>query len=99
MSFIDIISSLLLLCGSGFFLLGAIALFRFPDVYSRLHALTIIDNTGLGLIITGLALQAESLTLAARLLLIWLLVLLASASVAYLIANATQQRGIKPWTS
>jgi len=99
MSLIDIVSSLLLLSGAVFFLVGTIALLRFPDVYTRLHALTTIDNTGLGLIITGLALQAESPALAAKLLLIWLLVLLASASVAHLIAKTAQQRGIKPWTS
>ena len=99
MSFIDIISSILLLSGAIFFLVGAVALLRFPDVYTRLHALTTIDNTGLGLMITGLALQSDSLALAGKLLLIWLCVLLTSASVAYLIAKAAQQRGIKPWTS
>jgi multicomponent Na+:H+ antiporter subunit G len=33
----------------------------------------------------------------AKLLLIWLLVLLASASVAHLIARAALRRGMRPW--
>jgi multicomponent Na+:H+ antiporter subunit G len=72
-------------------------LLRFPDVYTRLHALTKADNVGLGLVITGLALQAESWFAVARLLLIWLLVLFAGASVAYLIAQRALDRGVKPW--
>ncbi len=94
----DILSSFLLLAGALFFFAGTVGLLRFPDVYTRLHALTKADNVGLGLIIAGLALQAESWTVVGKLLLIWLLVLLASASVAHLIANAARQKGIEPWT-
>ena len=48
--------------------------------------------------VAGLALQAKSWPVAGKLLLIWLLVLLAGASVAYLVAGTARQRGIKPWT-
>jgi len=94
---IDILTSLLLIAGAVFFLGGTIGLFRFPDVYTRLHALTKADNVGLGLMMAGLSLQADSLATVGKLLLIWLLVLLASASVAHLIAKTARQRGIEPW--
>ena len=94
---IDALSMLLLLAGAVFFLAGTVGLLRFPDVYTRLHALTKADNVGLGLIVAGLALQAESWVVTGKLLLIWLLVLLAGASVAHLVAAAARQRGIKPW--
>ena len=97
MLIINILTILLLLAGAFFFLAGTIGLLRFPDVYTRLHALTKADNLGLGLLLTGLALQAESWTVVAKLLLIWLLILLASSSVAHLVARAAQQRGIKLW--
>ena len=87
----------LLLAGAVFFLAGTVGLLRFPDVYTRLHALTKADNVGLGLVVAGLALQAESWAVAGKLLLIWLLVLLAGASVAHLVAAAARQRGIKLW--
>ncbi len=90
-------SAVLLLAGGVFFLAGTLGLLRFPDVYTRLHALTKADNVGLGLIVVGLALQAESWATAGKLLLIWFLVLLAGASVAQLFAQRALQRGIEPW--
>jgi multicomponent Na+:H+ antiporter subunit G len=97
MSMTDLFTILLLTAGAFFFFAGTVGLLRFPDVYTRLHALTKADNLGLGLLLAGLALQAESWTAVARLLLIWLLILLASSSVAHLVARTAQQRGIKLW--
>ncbi len=97
MSVTEILTSLLLTAGAAFFLAGTVGLLRFPDVYTRLHALTKADNVGLGLMVAGLALQAESWAVVGKLLLIWLLVLLASASVAHLVAGVARQRGIKLW--
>jgi len=97
MSLTDILTILLLSAGALFFFAGTVGLLRFPDVYTRLHALTKADNLGLGLLLAGLALQAESWTVVARLLLIWLLMLLASSSVAHLVVRTAHRRGIKLW--
>lgn len=94
---IEYLSAALLIAGALFFLAGTVGLLRFPDVYTRLHALTKADNVGLGLMVAGLALQAESWAVVAKLLLIWWLVLLAGASVSYLIASGALRRGIRPW--
>jgi len=52
----------LALIGAGmlFFLAGSIGVLRLPDLLSRLHALTKADNLGLGLVVLGLMLQADS---------------------------------------
>lgn len=97
MTISDYLSVVLFAVGGFFFLAGTIGLLRFPDVYSRLHALTKADNVGLGLTVAGLAIQSESWLVAGKLLLIWLLVLLAGASVSFLIAHGALQRGILPW--
>ena len=97
MTLSDYAASCLLILGVVFFLAGAVGLVRFPDVYTRLHALTKSDNVGLGLVVAGLGLQADSWFVVGKLLLIWLLVLLAGASVAYLIANGAMLRGIQMW--
>ena len=97
MTLTDLLASVLLITGALFFFAGTVGLLRFPDVYTRLHALTKADNVGLGLMVAGLAVQAESWFVVGKLLLIWLLVLLASASVAHLVARMALQRGIKPW--
>lgn len=97
MTLSDYLSVLFLLAGAVFFLAGTVGLLRFPDVYTRLHALTKADNVGLGLIVMGLILQAESWAVVGKLSLIWLLVLLAGASVAHLIAKRALQWGVKMW--
>jgi multicomponent Na+:H+ antiporter subunit G len=89
---IDVLSSLLILAGLFFYLAGSIGLLRLPDLYSRLHALTKADNLGLGLLIAGLALQAQDVLIAFKLLLIWLAVLAASATSAHLIARQARRR-------
>ena len=93
----EYLSTALLIIGGSFFLAGTLGLLRFPDVYTRLHALTKADNVGLGLIVTGLALQAASWTIAIKLVFIWLLVLLAGASVAHLVASSALRKGIRIW--
>ena len=93
----EFLTLFLLLAGAGFFLAGTVGLLRFPDVYTRLHALTKADNVGLGLVVAGLVLQAESWAAMGKLLFIWLLVLIASASVAHLVARTALRKGIRPW--
>jgi len=97
MSLTEFITLFLILAGAVFFLAGTVGLLRFPDVYTRLHAITKADNVGLGLVVAGLALQAESWAATGKILLIWLLVLLASASVAHLVARTALRKGIRPW--
>ncbi|HEX5675573.1 MAG TPA: monovalent cation/H(+) antiporter subunit G [Azonexus sp.] len=94
---IEWLSMALLVAGAFFFFAGTVGLLRFPDVYSRLHALAKADNLGLGCVVLGLALQAESLAAALKLLLIWPLVMAASASIGFAIARRAHQLGIAPW--
>lgn len=77
--------------GAVFFLAGSVGLLRFPDALTRLHALTKADNLGLGLIVAGLAVQAGSVLAALKLLAVWVLVLVAGATVARLIARAAHE--------
>ena len=81
--------------GAFFFLAGTVGLLRFPDALSRLHALTKADNLGLGLIVLGLLFQAEELFVALKLIGVWLLGLLAAATVTQLIARAIQPAGLR----
>ena len=97
MSLVDYISVVLLVAGGIFFLAGTLGLLRFPDVYSRLHALSKADNVGLGMIVTGLAVQSDSFAVVGKLFLIWVFVLLAGASVSHLIAQRALEKGIPVW--
>jgi multicomponent Na+:H+ antiporter subunit G len=95
---IDVLTALLLTAALFFFVAGTVGLLRFPDLYSRLHALTKADNVGLGLTVLALMLQAEDWPEVFKLGLIWVMVLAASATVCFLIGNEAYRRGVRPWT-
>lgn len=94
---LELASGILLCSGAFFYFAGTLGLLRFPDVYCRLHALAKADNLGLGCLLLGLSLQADSLAAALKLLLIWPLGLAASAGVSYAIARRADALGILPW--
>lgn len=94
---IDMLSTVFLVIGCAFFLAGTIGLLRFPDVYTRLHALTKADNLGLAFILLGLLPRVSDLASAMKLVLVWLLVLIASSCVGFLIARRAHRKGIAHW--
>jgi len=79
-----------------FFLAGTVGLLRFPDLFTRLHALTKADNLGLGLAVVGLAIRSGSAAVAAKLVLTWLLALVASSTSCHLIARGARREGVEP---
>ena len=93
MSAADLFTVVAISAGCFFFLAGTVGLLRFPDSLTRLHALTKADNLGLGLIVLGLLPQASGLLGALKLLAVWVLVQLSSATVAQVIAQALRRRG------
>ncbi len=88
---LDLFTTVALVLGALFFLAGVVGLLRFPDTLSRLHALTKADNVGLGLIVIGLLPQAGSVLAGLKLLLVWLLVLLAASTVGQLMARVARR--------
>ncbi|TDS87797.1 monovalent cation/H(+) antiporter subunit G [Nesterenkonia aurantiaca] len=77
----------LILAGAFFFTVGTLGLIRFPDLRSRLHALTKADNLGLGLVLAGVALLLGSWTGAAVLALAWVLALAAASISAHVLGG------------
>jgi multicomponent Na+:H+ antiporter subunit G len=89
----ELITIILLLVGCFFFLAGTLGVLRFPDIFSRLHALTKADNLGLGFIAAGMALHIASPWAALKIFSIWLFTLLASSTSCYLIARFQKEQG------
>jgi multicomponent Na+:H+ antiporter subunit G len=73
-----------------FFVAGTVGLLRLPDTLTRLHALAKADTLGAGLIVLGLLPQANGVLAGLKLLAVWALVLLSSATVAQLIGRAAR---------
>ena len=68
---LDVLSWVCLLGGAIFLLIGAIGVLRFPDFYTRLHAVSICDTLGAGLVLVGLMLQGGLSLVTVKLLLIF----------------------------
>ncbi len=98
MTLLNVVTVVLIGSALFFFVAGTVALVRFPDLYTRLHALTKADNLGLGFLVLALMLQADEWTSVFKLGLIWVMVLVASATVCFLIGNEAYRRGQKPWS-
>ncbi|MCI3953363.1 MAG: sodium:proton antiporter, partial [Burkholderiales bacterium] len=64
---IDIASGVLLVVGGLFCIVGGVGLLRMPDFYTRVHAASVTDTLGVGLILLGLVLQAGWTLVAAKL--------------------------------
>ena len=90
--FLDAFSIAAIVAGAFFFLAGTVGLLRFPDAYTRLHALTKADNLGLGLVVLGLLSQMQSVSAMLKLLLIWMLVLFSGAVVGQMLAEAARHK-------
>ncbi len=89
---LDVFSIVAIVGGLVFFLAGTVGLLRFPDAYTRLHALTKADNLGIALVVIGLLPQMDGVLAALKLVLVWLLVMLSSAAVAQLIARSVRRQ-------
>lgn len=87
MGILDWVCVGLLSLGAFFFFAGTVGLLRLPERLSRLHALTKADNVGLGLVVLGLLPLAPDPFYAVKLVLVWVLVLIAGATGAHLIAK------------
>lgn len=89
---LTLFSWLLLFAGTCFCLAGGVGVVRFPDIYSRLHAVTKADTLGLGLIVLGLILRNPNWQSAGIMVLIWLLVLASSATACQLLARYQREQ-------
>lgn len=93
---LDILSALCLAGGGLFCLVGGIGLIRMPDFYTRMHAASVIETLGAGLILLGLMLQAGLSLVSVKLAMVGLLLFFASPTASHALARAALLRGLLP---
>ncbi len=93
---IDLLSWACILAGSFFTIVGAVGLLRMPELYTRMHAASVTDTLGAGLLITGMMLQAGLTLVAAKLLFILALLFFVSPVVTHALAQAALEAGLEP---
>ena len=95
---LDALSRVLLIAGGLFCIVGALGMLRMPDFYTRVHAASVVDTLGAGLVLLGLLLQAEDPFVAVRLVFMALLLFFISPTATHALARAALMRGIAPLT-
>ena len=93
----DGLSLLLLYLGGILLLIGAIGIWRLPDLFSRLHAAGVIDTLAIILILFGLVLQSHSPWIAIKLIMVLFFVLFTSPVAAHALAKAALHGKQQPW--
>ncbi len=93
---VDIVSGVLILAGAAFFLTGAIGYLRMPDLFTRLHAASLADTTGMALILIGLAVKAGIGLIAVKLVFLILFLLFMGPAATHALAAAALTAGLKP---
>jgi multicomponent Na+:H+ antiporter subunit G len=93
---IEIVSWVLILGGSFFTIVGAIGLVRMPDVYTRMHAASVTDTLGAGLLLAGLMVQAGLGLVTLKLAFILILFFFMGPVATHALAQAALHAGIRP---
>jgi multicomponent Na+:H+ antiporter subunit G len=92
----DAISWVCLVAGGIFCILGGVGLVRMPTFFTRIHAASLVDTLGAGLILLGLIVQAGFTLVSLKLAVIGVLLLFASPAATHALAKAAVSRGIDP---
>lgn len=97
---LDLVRSVVawLLIGAGGILLvvAAIGINRMPDVFTRLHAVSVGDTMGAGLMIVGMMVVAGISLVTVKLLFLLLLLWFFGPIIAHAVARAALQAGHRP---
>lgn len=94
---IEVISTIFILCGLFFVVVGTIGLLRFPDFYTRMHATGKCDTLGEGLIIIGLVIYQGFDLISVKMLFLAIFIFVANPVATHAIARKAYKVGLEPW--
>ena len=93
----DILAALLMTGGTFLMLVAAVGLLRFPDLYTRMHAVTKAGTLGIGLMLISAAVAFWDLSVTARALAALLFVFLTAPVSAHMIGRAGYLGNVALW--
>jgi multicomponent Na+:H+ antiporter subunit G len=93
---LDVISWATLVVGGFLVITGGVGVLRFPDLYTRLHAASVTDTGGAGLVLFGLALQSGFSIVAVKLVLIFWFLLFTGPVSSHVLAKAALHGKLEP---
>ena len=90
------IGNVLMVIGGVISVIGSLGLIRFPDVYSRSHAQTVINVGGVCLILLGAMIEQLEMFFSVRMVFLIILILITSPVGTHAITKAAYISGVKP---
>ncbi len=93
---LDIASWISLIAGGFLIFTGGVGLLRFPDLYTRMHAASVTDTGGAGLVLFGLMLQAGLTLVTVKLVLILWFLLFTGPVASHVLAKAALHGKLEP---
>jgi multicomponent Na+:H+ antiporter subunit G len=94
--FILISSGLCLFIGSFLSISGGVGILRFPDFYTRMHAVGVTDTLGTAMILIGLMILSTDLLVFAKLVIVLLLTFITGPTTSHVLAKAAFNNGLMP---
>jgi len=95
-SVIEFSSALCLLTGSFLCLSGGVGILRFPDFYTRMHAVGVTDTLAASMILVGLMLLRPENLVLIKLIMILLMTLFTNPTASHALAKAALHSGFEP---
>ncbi|PCI65739.1 MAG: sodium:proton antiporter [Gammaproteobacteria bacterium] len=92
----ELISALFLFMGSFLCISGGVGILRFPDFYTRMHAVGVTDTLAAAMILIGLMLQNPDGLVVIKLSLILLMTLFINPTASHALAKAAFHNGLMP---
>jgi multicomponent Na+:H+ antiporter subunit G len=96
---VNMTGALCLLLGSFLCLSGGVGILRFPDFYTRMHAVGVTDTLAAAMILIGLMLQNPEGLVLLKLLLILLMTIFISPVASHALAKAAFKNDLVPLTN
>ena len=93
---INMLSWVSFITGGFFLFVGSLGMVRLEEFWARLHAASVIDSAGAGLILFGMMLQAGWSLLAIKIFIIVIFLFLTGPTASHAVANAAFVSGSRP---
>ena len=93
---VDILSGLCIAAGIVALITGSLGLVRLPDLFSRTHAVGMMDTAGVGFIILGLIIHEGFTLVSVKLALVGIFLFFTSPIATHAVAQVAYRAGLKP---
>ena len=90
----DITSALFLLIGSFLCISGGVGILRFPDFYTRMHAVGVTETLATAMILIGLILHNPEFFVDIKLMIILVMTLFISPTASHALASAAMRNDL-----